>query len=30
LNGKVENKWDGSPFWIPNMKMPEGYIFNMV
>jgi hypothetical protein len=30
LNGKVENKWSGLPFWVPNIKMPEGYIFNMV
>lgn len=30
LNGKVENSWDGQPFWIPNIKLPEGKAFYRV
>lgn len=26
-NGKVEKGWSGKPFWIPNIKLPEGYCF---
>ena len=28
LNGKVTNGWDGHPVWIPNIKLPEGFVFN--
>lgn len=27
LNGRVEQKWDGHPLWVPNIKMPEGKFF---
>lgn len=27
LNGRVEQKWDGQPLWVPNIKMPEGRFF---
>ncbi len=27
LNGRIEQKWDGQPLWVPNIKMPEGKFF---
>jgi len=30
LNGKTENKWDGNPFWVPNIKLPAGKVFYKV
>ena len=27
LNGRVEQKWDGQPLWVPNIKMPVGKFF---
>lgn len=30
LNGKVENGWDGHPFWVPNIKLPIGKVFHRV
>lgn len=27
LNGRVEQKWNGHPLWVPNIKMPEGKFF---
>ncbi|TDQ11400.1 Z1 domain-containing protein [Pedobacter metabolipauper] len=27
VTGKVEKKWKGNPFWIPNIKLPEGICF---
>lgn len=30
LNGKVEQKWDGEPFWMPNIKLPIGKVFHRV
>ncbi len=27
VNGLVENKWDGYPLWIPNIKFPKGRCF---
>ena len=27
LNGRVEQKWDGQPLWVPNIKMPDGRFF---
>ena len=26
INGKVENGWNGRPFWIPNIKFPEDLV----
>jgi len=28
LNGSIDNRWDGVPFWIPNVKLPERFVFN--
>ena len=28
LNGKLEHGWDGSPFWVPNLKLPAGVVFH--
>ena len=31
VNGKVENEWNGNPFWIPNIKFPNEFvIYNMI
>ena len=30
LNGKVEQKWDGHPFWVPNIKLPLGKVFHRI
>jgi hypothetical protein len=27
INGEIEKGWDGNPFWIPNIKLPEGKNF---
>lgn len=27
LNGLVDNGWNGSPLWIPNIKLPSGFCF---
>ncbi|WP_145333021.1 Z1 domain-containing protein [Paenibacillus xylanexedens] len=24
FNGKVENGWEGEPFWVPNLRFPDG------
>lgn len=31
INGKVENNWNGAPFWIPNIKFPSDFvIYDMI
>jgi hypothetical protein len=30
LTGTIEKGWDGRPFWIPNVRMPDDYVFNYV
>lgn len=30
LNGNIENGWNGSPLWVPNIKFPEGFCFYTV
>lgn len=30
LNGKIENGWDGHPFWVPNIKLPFGKVFHRI
>ncbi len=31
VNGKVENNWNGTPFWIPNIKFPNDFvIYDMI
>lgn len=30
LEGSIEKGWEGLPFWIPNIKMPEGKVFYKV
>ncbi len=31
VNGKLENGWNGDPFWIPNIKFPNEFvIYNMI
>jgi len=30
LNGQTDKGWDGEPFWIPNIKLPEGKIYHRV
>lgn len=30
LNGKVESGWNGSPFWVPNIKLPDGRVYHNV
>lgn len=27
LNGEAEKGWDGHPFWVPNIKLPDGKNF---
>lgn len=27
VNGDVEKGWDGTPFWMPNIKLPDGFTF---
>jgi hypothetical protein len=27
LTGERELKWNGSPLWMPNIKLPEDFIF---
>lgn len=29
FNGKIENGWDGRPFWVPNLRFPDGNKFFM-
>ena len=30
LNGFIDNGWNGSPLWIPNIKFPTGFCFYSV
>jgi hypothetical protein len=30
LTGSSEKGWGGNPFWIPNIKLPEGKVFHRV
>ena len=30
LTGGTDKGWNGSPFWIPNIKLPDGYVFNFL
>lgn len=30
LNGYVENGWNGTPLWVPNIKFPTGFCFYTV
>jgi len=30
LNGQTDRSWRGNPFWIPNIKMPEGKVYHRV
>lgn len=30
LNGLMENGWNGSPLWVPNIKFPSGFCFYTV
>lgn len=30
LNGLIDNGWNGSPLWIPNIKFPSGFCFYTV
>lgn len=30
LNGLIENGWNGSPLWVPNIKFPNGFCFYTV
>lgn len=30
LNGLIDNGWNGSPLWVPNIKFPSGYCFYTV
>lgn len=30
LNGFVDNGWNGSPLWVPNIKFPTGFCFYSV
>ncbi|MCL2742235.1 MAG: hypothetical protein FWE67_00115 [Planctomycetaceae bacterium] len=25
LKGEVDQKWNGQPLWMPNIKLPEGF-----
>lgn len=27
VNGDVEKGWNGNPFWMPNIKLPDGFTF---
>lgn len=27
LNGFIDNGWNGSPLWVPNIKFPSGFCF---
>ena len=27
INGNIANGWNGAPFWMPNIKLPEGFTF---
>lgn len=27
LTGETEKGWNGQPFWMPNIKLPEGFVF---
>ncbi|WP_053375550.1 Z1 domain-containing protein [Paenibacillus sp. FJAT-27812] len=29
FNGRVEEDWDGQPFWVPNLRFPDGKKFFM-
>jgi hypothetical protein len=29
FNGRVEDGWDGQPFWVPNLRFPDGNKFFM-
>lgn len=28
VTGEVERGWDGEPVWMPNIKLPEGFVFH--
>ena len=30
LNGSTLNGWEGHAFWIPNIKLPDDFVFNFV
>lgn len=30
INGFIENGWNGSPLWVPNIKFPTGFCFYTV
>lgn len=30
LNGLIDNGWNGSPLWVPNIKFPSGFCFYTV
>ena len=27
VNGEISKGWSGKPFWMPNIKLPEGFTF---
>jgi hypothetical protein len=27
LTGETEKGWNGQPLWMPNIKLPEGFVF---
>ena len=27
VNGSTEKKWQGKPFWLPNIKFPKDLVF---
>ena len=27
VNGSLEKKWQGNPFWLPNIKFPKDLVF---
>ena len=30
INGDLAKGWDGSSFWIPNIRLPDNYVFNFI
>jgi hypothetical protein len=30
LNGSLDKGWDGRSFWVPNIKLPDGFVFNFL
>jgi hypothetical protein len=28
LNGQQQQGWNGHPFWVPNLRLPERYVFH--